>query len=117
MVSKEALEDAIDTTVPIHTKVTANQEILYSLLSDQPLPPDDSMHHSFLKPKLLNPQSSRYSQFHDLVFSCIEDTKDKRGPKQLASLKYHFQSVLLSLSWAIYTQKWVLVLVFYQRAT
>ena len=109
MVNTEALEDATDSAVPIHTKVTANQEIIYSLLSDQPLPPDDFKHHTFLKPKLLSPQSNRYSQFSDLLISCIAGTRGKRGPKQLASLKYHFQSVLLSLSWAIYTQKWVLV--------
>ena len=50
MVSKEALKDAIDTTVPIHTKVIANQDLLYSLLFGQPLPPDDNDHHFFLTP-------------------------------------------------------------------
>jgi hypothetical protein len=109
MVDKETPEDIRDVLVPIHTKVNANQEVLYSLLSDQPLPLDDFKHHSFLQPKLLSPQSNRHSQFSDLLISCIDGTKGKRGPKQLASLKYHFQCVLLSLSWAIYTQKWLLV--------
>ena len=34
MVSKETSEVARDSIVPIHTKVIANQELLYSLLSD-----------------------------------------------------------------------------------
>jgi len=50
MVSKGALKDAIDTTVPIHTKVIANQDLLYSLLSGQPLPLDGNDHHFFLPP-------------------------------------------------------------------
>ena len=50
MVSKGALKDAIDTTVPMHTKVIANQELLYSLMFGQPLPPDDNDHHFFLTP-------------------------------------------------------------------
>ena len=109
MVSKEAPEDAIDTTVPIHTKVIANQDLLYSLLSGQPLPPDDNDHHFFLTPKQLRSSSARCSQFSDLMAFCISGTKGKRGLKQLASLKYHFQCVLLTLSWAIYSRQWVLV--------
>ena len=72
MVSNDATEDAIDTTVPMHTKVIANQEHLHSLVSDQLLPPDDNDHHFFLTPKLLSPQSSRYSQFNDLLSFCID---------------------------------------------
>jgi len=109
MVNTEALEDAVDSAVPIHTKVIANQDLLYSLLSGQPLPPDDDKHHFFLKPKQLSPNSARYSQFSDLLSFCISGTKGKRGPKQLASLEYHFQCVLLTLSWAIYSRQWVLV--------
>jgi hypothetical protein len=109
MVNTEALEDAVDSAVPIHTKVIANQDLLYSLLSGQPLPPDDDKHHFFLKPKQLSPNSARYSQFGDLLSFCISGTKGKRGPKQLASLEYHFQCVLLTLSWAIYSRQWVLV--------
>ena len=109
MVNTEALEDAAGYTVPIHKKVIANQDLLYSLLSGQPLPPDDDKHHFFLKPKQLSPNSARYSQFSDLLSFCISGTKGKRGPKQLASLKYHFQCVLLTLSWAIYSRQWVLV--------
>ena len=52
MVNTEALEDAVGYTVSIHTKVIANnQDLLYSLLSGQPLPPDDNDHHFFLTPK------------------------------------------------------------------
>jgi hypothetical protein len=109
MVSKEALEDAVGSTVPIHTKVIANQDLLYSLLSGQPLPPDDNDHHFFLTPKQLSRSSARCGQFNDLLAFCISGTKGKRGPKQLASLKYHFQCVLLTLSWAIYCRQWVLV--------
>ena len=54
MVNTEALEDAVDSAVPIHTKVIANQDFLHSLVSDQPLPPDDDKHHFFLKPKQLS---------------------------------------------------------------
>ena len=50
MVNTEALEDAAGYTVPIHTKVIANQDLLYSLLSGQPLPRDDNDHHFFLTP-------------------------------------------------------------------
>ena len=50
MVNTEALEDAVGYTVPIHTKVIANQDLLYSLLSGQPLPRDDNDHHFFLTP-------------------------------------------------------------------
>ena len=109
MVNTEALEDAVGYTVPIHTKVIANQDLLYSLLSGQPLPPDDNDHHFFLTPKQLSSSSARCSQFSDLLDFCISGTKGKRGPKQLASLKYHFQCVLLTLSWAIYSRQWVLV--------
>ena len=109
MANTEAQEDAVDSAVPIHTKVIANQDLLYSLLFGQPLPPDDDKHHFFLKPKQLSPNSARYSQFSDLLSFCISGTKGKRGPKQLASLKYHFQCVLLTLSWAIYRRQWVLV--------
>ncbi|MDC1503196.1 hypothetical protein N8559_09120 [Gammaproteobacteria bacterium] len=109
MVSKEALEDAIDTTVPIHTKVIANQDFLHSLVSDQTLPPDDDKHHFFLKPKQLSRSSTRYSEFCDLLAFNVRGAKGKRGPKQLASLEYHFPCILLSLSWAIYRRQWVLV--------
>ena len=102
MISKEAAVDAIDTTVPMHTKVVANQEHLHSLVSDQLLPPDDDKHHFFLTPKLLPTQSSCYSQFNDFLSFCIDGAKGNRGPNQTASLKQHFQSVLLSLSWAMY---------------
>jgi hypothetical protein len=74
MVNTEALEDAVDSAVPIHTKVIANQDLLYSLLSGQPLPPDDDKHHFFLKPKQLSPNSARYSQFSDLLSFCISGT-------------------------------------------
>jgi hypothetical protein len=109
MVNTEAPEDAIDTTVPIHTKVIANQDFLHSLVSDQPLPPDDDKHHFFLKPKQLSRSSTRYSEFSDLLAFNVRGAKGKRGPKQLASLEYHFQCILLSLSWAIYRRQWVLV--------
>ena len=109
MISKEAAVDAIDVTVPIHTKVTANQELLHSLVSDQPVPPDDDKHHSFLKPKSLNPQSKSYSEFDGFVRFCIDGSAANRGPKQLATLRRHFESILLSLSWAMYKRQWVLV--------
>jgi hypothetical protein len=109
MVSKETLEDAVGSAVPIHTKVIANQDFLHSLVSDQPLPPDDDKHHFFLKPKQLSHSSTRYSEFSDLLAFNVRGAKGKRGPKQLASLEYHFQCILLSLSWAIYRRQWVLV--------
>ena len=107
MVSKETLEDAVGSAVPIHTKVIANQDFLHSLVSDQPLPPDDDKHHFFLKPKQLSRSSARYSEFSDLLAFCISGSKGNRGPKQTASLEYHFQCILLSLSWAIYRRQWV----------
>ena len=109
MVSKETLEDAVGSAVPIHTKVIANQDFLHSLVSDQPLPPDDDKHHFFLKPKQLSHSSARYSEFGDLLAFNVRGAKGNRGPKQLASLEYHFQCILLSLSWAIYRRQWVLV--------
>ena len=109
MASNDATEDAIDTTVPIHTKVAANQDFLHSLVSDQSLPPDDDDHHTFLKPKSLNPQSKSYSAFDGLVRFCIDGSAANRGPKQLATLRRHFESILLSLSWAMYKRQWVLV--------
>lgn len=45
MVNTEALEDAVGYTVPIRKKVIANQDLLYSLLTGQPLPPDDGNHY------------------------------------------------------------------------
>jgi len=78
-------------------------------VSDQSLPPDDDKHHFFLKPKQLSRSSARYSQFSDLLAFCISGSESNRGPKQLASLQYHFQCILLSLSWAIYRRQWVLV--------
>ena len=109
MVSNDATEDAIDTTVPMHTKVIANQEHLHSLVSDQLLPPDDDDHHFFLTPKLISLQSSRYSQFNDFLSFCIDGAKGNKGPNQTASLKHHFQSVRRSVSWAMYRRQWVLV--------
>ena len=78
-------------------------------MSDQPLPPDDDKHHFFLKPKQLSRSSTRYSQFSDLLAFNVRGARGKRGPKQLASLEYHFQCILLSLSWAIYRRQWLLV--------
>ncbi|MDA7782336.1 hypothetical protein N9A05_02400 [Gammaproteobacteria bacterium] len=109
MANTEAQEDAVDSAVPIHTKVIANQDFLHSLVSDQTLPPDDDKHHFFLKPKQLSRSSTRYSEFCDLLAFNVRGAKGKRGPKQLASLEYHFQCILLSLSWAIYRRQWVLV--------
>ena len=109
MVSKETLEDAVGSAVPIHTKVIANQDFLHSLVSDQPLPPDGDKHHFFLKPKQLSRSSARHSEFGDLLAFNVRGAKGNRGPKQLASLEYHFQCILLSLSWAIYRRQWVLV--------
>ena len=109
MANTEAQEDAVDSAVPIHTKVIANQDFLHSLVSDQPLPPDDDKHHFFLKPKQLSRSSTRYSEFCDLLAFNVRGARGKRGPKQLASLEYHFQCILLSLSWAIYRRQWLLV--------
>jgi hypothetical protein len=79
MVNTEALEDAVGYTVPIHTKVIANnQDLLYSLLSGQPLPPDDDKHHFFLKPKQLSSSSARCSQFSDLLAFCISGTEGQK---------------------------------------
>jgi len=78
-------------------------------VSDQPLPPDNDKHHFFLKPKQLSRSSTRYSQFSDLLAFNVRGARGKRGPKQLASLEYHFQCILLSLSWAIYRRQWLLV--------
>ena len=109
MANTEAQEDAVGSAVPIHTKVIANQDFLHSLVSDQPLPPDDDKHHFFLKPKQLSRSSTRYSEFCDLLAFNVRGARGKRGPKQLASLEYHFQCILLSLSWAIYRRQWLLV--------
>ena len=109
MANTEAQEDAVGSAVPIHTKVIANQDFLHSLVSDQPLPPDDDKHHFFLKPKQLSRSSTRYSQFSDLLAFNVRGARGKRGPKQVASLEYHFQCILLSLSWAIYRRQWLLV--------
>ena len=86
MVSNDATEDAIDTTVPIHTKVAANQDFLHSLVSDQSLPPDDDKHHTFLKPKSLNPRSKSYSAFDGLVRFCIDGSAANRA--SLCQYKY-----------------------------
>jgi len=109
VVNKEAQEDKIGPTVPIHTKVTSNQELLRSLVANHPLPPDNDKHHFFLTPKLLSCESNLYDQFSDFIAFCINGCPGKRGPKQLASLEYHFQCILLTLSWAIYRRQWVLV--------
>lgn len=86
MANTEAQEDAVDSAVPIHTKVIANQDFLHSLVSDQTLPPDDDKHHFFLKPKQLSRSSTRYSEFSDLLAFNVRGAKGKRDPKQLASL-------------------------------
>ena len=86
MVSKETLEDAVGSAVPIHTKVIANQDFSHSLVSDKPLPPDDDKHHFFLKPKQLSHSSTRYSEFSDLLAFNVRGARGKGGPKQLASL-------------------------------
>ena len=90
--------DARGFTVPMHTKVIADHDFLYSLVSDQTLPPDNDKRYFFLKPKQQSRSSARYSQFSDLLAFNVRGAKGKRDPKQLASLDPLTFAQLLALT-------------------
>mgnify|MGYP003388325926 FL=1 len=89
--------------------ITDNLLKLKVIVSTQSLPRDDHDHHMFLSPKTMRKGATAH-KFDELVTLFVSDSNDKlRGPKQLADFRWHWETVLMSLSQAIFQRKWVVV--------
>ena len=85
------------------------QIILKQQLLSLGIPEDEYEHHTFLCPLQLHRNSKLHLKLLSLINKYVEETRGKRGPKQLEVFKYHWQWVLLGLSRSIITNSWLLV--------
>ena len=92
------------------TAVIENQKLLHSLLeSYSDYPPDDTDHHRFLTPLVLDKSKPSYKSIEGYVLFCMDGLSGNRGPKQRADLERHLIYVLLNLSRSMYLRQWTLV--------
>lgn len=92
------------------TAAIENQKLLHSLLeSCSEYPPDDTDHHRFLTPLVLDKAKPSYQSIEGFVRFCMGGLGGKRGPKQLAELERHLLYMLLNLSRGMYVRQWTLV--------
>ncbi|MDA1370047.1 MAG: hypothetical protein O2971_04690 [Proteobacteria bacterium] len=92
------------------TAAIENQKLLHSLLeSYSEYPPDDTDHHRFLTPLVLDKAKPSYQSIEGFVRFCMGGLGGKRGPKQLAELERHLLYMLLNLSRGMYVRQWTLV--------
>ena len=91
------------------TKVTSTARILWDLVSSRPPPEDDYSHHMHLTPMLMNEGSPTYTPFYDMVDRFLDDTVGNRGPKQVNSLRRHWEYLLLNLSRGLIMRHWTVV--------
>jgi len=85
------------------------QIILKQQLLALGIPDDDYKHHIFLSPLQLHRHSKLNTKLSLLIQKYVQETRGQRGAKQLETLKYHWQWVLLGLSRSLLTNSWLLV--------
>jgi hypothetical protein len=83
--------------------------ILKQQLLSLGIPEDDYEHHIFLCPLQLHKNSKLHYKLSLLIDKYVDETKGKRGAKQLEAFKSHWQWILLGLSRSIITNSWLLV--------
>jgi hypothetical protein len=85
------------------------QIILKQQLLALDIPDDDYKHHIFLSPLQLHKHSKLHTKLSLLIEKYVQETRGQRGAKQLETLRYHWQWVLLGLSRSLITNSWLLV--------
>jgi hypothetical protein len=85
------------------------QIILKQQLLALGIPDDDYKHHIFLSPLQLHKHSKLHAKLSFLIEKYVQETRGQRGAKQLETLRYHWQWVLLGLSRSLLTNSWLLV--------
>ena len=85
------------------------QNTLKQQLLSLGIPEDEYEHHIFLCPLQLHKNSKLDYKLSLLIDKYVDETKGKRGAKQLEAFKSHWQWILLGLSRSIITNSWLLV--------
>lgn len=81
---------------------------LYEQLQAQTrLPSDEHKNHQFITPLTLKPESSSYDAFCALVDEFVDASKGGRNQADIEKLKWHWEKVLLCLSWVIFQRSWL----------
>lgn len=72
-------------------------------------PSDDRENHTFLRALCLPESSRSYEGFQYLIDSFFNETKGKRRPSDLVTLRRHWEFILLNLSRSSVQRNWILV--------
>jgi hypothetical protein len=87
----------------------SNLEKLTALVLNLPQPVDDMDHHSFLAPMQLRASSASTDSFAGLVGEFMAATQGGRSNRDKASLRRHWEYILLNLSKALLSRRWLVV--------
>jgi hypothetical protein len=87
----------------------SNLEKLTALVLNLPQPVDDMDHHSFLAPMQLRAGSASTDSFAGLVDEFMAATQGGRSNRDKASLRRHWEYILLNLSKALLSRRWLVV--------
>ena len=87
----------------------SNLEKLTELVLNLPQPVDDKDHHSFLVPMQLRAGSANTDTFTGLVDEFMAATQGGRSNRDKASLRRHWEYILLNLSKALFSRRWLVV--------
>ena len=87
----------------------SNLEKLTALVLNLPQPLDDMDHHSFLAPMQLRASSASTDSFAGLVDEFMAATQGGRSNRDKASLRRHWEYILLNLSKALLSRRWLVV--------
>ncbi len=87
----------------------SNLEKLTALVLNLPQPVDDMDHHSFLAPMQLRASSASTDSFAGLVDEFMAATQGGRSNRDKASLRRHWEYILLNLSKALFSRRWLVV--------
>jgi hypothetical protein len=85
------------------------QIILKQQLLSLGTPEDNYQNHIFLSPLQLHKHSKLHTKLSLLIEKYVQETRGQRGAKQLETLRYHWQWVLLGLSRSLLTNSWLLL--------
>ena len=87
----------------------SNLEKLTALVLHLPQPLDDMDHHFMLAPMQLGTGSASTDSFAGLVDEFMAATQGGRSNRDKASLRRHWEYILLNLSKALFSRRWLVV--------
>ena len=87
----------------------SNLEKLTALVLHLPQPVDDMDHHFMLAPMQLGTGSASTDSFAGLVDEFMAATQGGRSNRDKASLRRHWEYILLNLSKALFSRRWLVV--------